>query len=85
MAAYSGCMKPKQDPAATTPAAPAATPPLPHEQEQSPGHVNPVPQPEIAQAQRDIEAGQVDTDLRATPGLDAPRRDQLVKKPTRPR
>jgi hypothetical protein len=59
--------------------------PLPHEREQSAGHVNPKPQRKMMQAQRDIEAGQVDTDLRATPGLDAPQRGRLVKKPARPR
>jgi hypothetical protein len=32
----------------------------------------------MRQASRDLQAGQVDTDLRATPGLDAPRRRKLV-------
>lgn len=32
----------------------------------------------MRQAARDLAAGQVDTDLRATPGLDAPRRRKLV-------
>jgi hypothetical protein len=32
----------------------------------------------LRQAARDLQAGQVDTDLRATPGLDAPRRRKLV-------
>jgi hypothetical protein len=32
----------------------------------------------MVQAQRDIEAGQVDTDMRATPGLDAKRRARMV-------
>jgi hypothetical protein len=32
----------------------------------------------MQQAARDLAAGQVDTDLRATPGLDAPRRRKLV-------
>jgi len=35
----------------------------------------------MVQAQRDIEAGLVDTDMRATPGLDAERRAQLVPGP----
>jgi hypothetical protein len=52
--------------------------PLPHEREQAPGHVNPKPQPEIEQAKRDIDAGLVDTDMRATPGLDAQRRARAV-------
>jgi hypothetical protein len=66
-------------------AQPVSPLPLPHEREQASGHVNPKPQREIVQAQRDIAAGQVDTDLRATPGLDAPQRARLVKKPARPR
>jgi len=33
----------------------------------------------IGQAQEDLKQGQVDTDLRSTPGLDAERRDRLVK------
>jgi hypothetical protein len=37
------------------------------------------PDPAIVQAQRDIEAGMVDTDMRATPGLDAGLRAQLVR------
>lgn len=35
----------------------------------------------MVQAQRDIEAGLVDTDMRSTPGLDAERRAQLVPGP----
>ena len=40
----------------------------------------------IGQAQEDLKQGQVDTDLRSTPGLDAERRDRLVKdaKPSSP-
>lgn len=34
----------------------------------------------IERARRDLEEGQVDTDLHATPGLDAERRDALVNK-----
>ena len=34
--------------------------------------------PLIEQAHRDLQQGQVDTDLRNTPGLDAARREQLV-------
>jgi hypothetical protein len=55
--------------------------PLPHEREQAPGHVNPTPQPEIAQAKRDLDAGLVDTDMHATPGLDAQRRARAVPAP----
>ena len=32
----------------------------------------------MLQAHRDLEAGLVDTDMRATPGLDAQRRTKLV-------
>jgi hypothetical protein len=35
----------------------------------------------MAQAQRDIDAGLVDTDMHATPGLDAQRRARLVPGP----
>ena len=40
----------------------------------------------IGQAHEDLKGGQVDTDLRSTPGLDAERRDSLVKdvKPSDP-
>jgi hypothetical protein len=64
------------------PAAPAVPPgphlPLPHERDEAAGHVAPGPDPVIRQAQRDIDAGLVDTDLRATPGLDAQRREVLL-------
>jgi hypothetical protein len=35
----------------------------------------------MVQAKRDIDAGMVDTDMHATPGLDTERRDQLVPGP----
>jgi hypothetical protein len=35
----------------------------------------------IAQAKRDLDAGLVDTDMRATPGLDAEQREKLVPGP----
>jgi hypothetical protein len=53
--------------------------PLPHEQDQRTGEVDPQPRDVMLQAQKDIEAGQVDTDMRATPGLDAAERARLVK------
>lgn len=66
------------------PDAPGQPLPLPHERDQAatgavtgdggPGPVDPV----IRQAHRDLQQGQVDTDLRGTPGLDADRREQLV-------
>ncbi len=42
---------------------------------------DPKPDPIVAQAKRDIDAGQVDTDMRATPGLDATLRAKLVPVP----
>jgi hypothetical protein len=39
------------------------------------------PDPVIALAKRDIDAGMVDTDMRATPGLDAKLRARLVPGP----
>ena len=55
--------------------------PLPHERDQSIDATAPAPDPKMVQAHRDIEAGQVDTDMHATPGLDAKRRAQLVPGP----
>jgi len=52
--------------------------PLPHERDESTHSVSPTPDPVMVQAHRDIEAGLVDTDMRATPGLDAQRRADLV-------
>lgn len=52
--------------------------PLPHERDEGSGAVNPKPDKVIEQAKRDLDAGLVDTDMRATPGLDAERRDRLV-------
>lgn len=52
--------------------------PLPHERDEATGATNRRPDPVIQQAKRDIERRLVDTDLRATPGLDAQRRDALV-------
>lgn len=54
---------------------------LPHERDES-GEVSATaPDPVMAQAKRDIDAGLVDTDMRATPGLDANRRTTLVPGP----
>ena len=52
--------------------------PLPHERDQGLGQVATAPDPVMRQAKRDLDAGQVDTDMRATPGLDAERRNELV-------
>ncbi|MES2952207.1 MAG: hypothetical protein V4858_27085 [Pseudomonadota bacterium] len=54
---------------------------LPHERDQSDRNVGETPDPVIQQAKRDIDAGLVDTDMRATPGLDAERRERLVPGP----
>jgi len=53
-------------------------PALPHELDESTGHVARAPDPVIKQAKRDLDVGLVDTDMRATPGLDAKRRAELV-------
>ncbi|MDT8999481.1 hypothetical protein RQP53_09405 [Paucibacter sp. APW11] len=55
--------------------------PLPHERDESTEPVLASPDPVIVQAKRDIDAGQVDTDMRATPGLDAGLRASLVPGP----
>jgi hypothetical protein len=52
---------------------------LPHERDESIGAAGQAPRKLIEQARRDLEAGQVDTDMRATPGLDAQRRRKLVR------
>jgi hypothetical protein len=58
---------------------PSATgPALPHERDESTDVTDAPPDPVIAQAKRDIDAGMVDTDMRATPGVDAKLRARLV-------
>lgn len=82
--------RPSPSPAPTAPDPPALANspsgskalPLPHEQDESVGHVASAPDPVIEQASKDLEAGLVDTDMRATPGLDAARRRRLVPTPT---
>lgn len=54
---------------------------LPHERDESNPATAVAPDPLMAQAKRDIDAGLVDTDMRATPGLDAPLRSRLVPGP----
>ena len=63
--------------------APVARPKLklPHERDESVGTAGRAPRRVIEQARRDLEAGLVDTDMRATPGLDAQCRRRLVKSP----
>ena len=55
--------------------------PLPHERDESVDATADAPDPRMVQAQRDIDAGLVDTDMRAIPGLDAKRRARLVPGP----
>lgn len=52
--------------------------PLPHERDESPDAAAVTPDPVMAQAKRDIDAGLVDTDMRATAGLDAKLRARMV-------
>jgi hypothetical protein len=54
---------------------------LPHERDQAHGQVAKKPDPVIEQAAKDLARGLVDTDMRATPGLDADRRDRMVDTP----
>jgi hypothetical protein len=53
---------------------------LPHERDQSIDATSRSPDPVIRQAHDDLASGQVDTDLRQTPGLDAEQRRKLVRK-----
>lgn len=54
-------------------------PSLPHERDQQNRNTDAAPNDHIDRAARDLGQGQVDTDLRATPGLDADRRGDLVE------
>lgn len=56
------------------------TPPvaLPHERDEAADQTQAAVDPVIHRAYKDLEEGQVDTDMRATPGLDAERRRRLV-------
>jgi hypothetical protein len=63
---------------------PAPPPPplaLPHERDETRHQTAAEPDPVMQQAKRDIDAGLVDTDMRATPGLDAALRARLVPGP----
>ena len=51
--------------------------PMPHERDES-ADTAAEPDPAMRQAHDDLAAGQVDTDMRGTPGLDAQRRERLV-------
>jgi hypothetical protein len=70
------------------PIAPGSTPPsrgkglaLPHERDESASSMASEPDPKIVQAKRDLDAGMVDTDMHATPGLDADLRKKMVPGP----
>ena len=54
---------------------------LPHERDESIDGPDVKPDPIMLQAKRDIDAGLVDTDMHATPGLDAALRKQMVPGP----
>lgn len=54
---------------------------LPHERDESTDATAATPDPLMVQAKRDIDAGMVDTDMHATPGLDAKLRARLVPGP----
>lgn len=68
-------------PRSTKAPGPPAGAALPHERDESVGSTAAAPDPVIVQAKRDLDAGLVDTDMRATPGLDAQRRAKLVPGP----
>lgn len=51
---------------------------LPHEHDQSIHAAAVKPEPVMVQAKRDLDAGTVDTDMRATPGLDAELRASAI-------
>lgn len=61
--------------------------PLPHERDETSGAgttASGAPSEVMEQARKDIESGQVNTDMRNTAGLDAAERKRLVPTPTRP-
>lgn len=51
---------------------------LPHERDEDTDMTDDQPDPKILQAYQDLKQGQVDTDMRATPGQDAAKRAQAV-------
>jgi hypothetical protein len=54
---------------------------LPHERDQAADSTASAPDPAMKQAHEDLKKGMVDTDMRATPGLDAERRARQVPGP----
>ncbi len=67
-----------------SPGAPTATPchrlPMPNERDECTGEVDPQPQDVIVQAKKDLDRGLVDTDLRATAGIDDAQRRALLRR-----
>lgn len=53
---------------------------MPNERDERPGEINPDPQDVMVQAKKDLDAGLVDTDLRATGGLDDVHRRELLRR-----
>lgn len=74
------------DPVDRSPRAPGSASPqpedehleLPHERDQSTQSTSPLPDAAMKQASKDLEAGQVDTDMRASAGLDSTQRKRYV-------
>jgi hypothetical protein len=60
---------------------PDGPPALPNERDESTSVAAVAPDSLMIQAKRDIDAGLVDTDMRATPGLDANLRARMVPGP----
>ena len=60
---------------------PASNLPVPPERDRTAPATAEAPDAVMVQAKHDIDAGLVDTDMRATPGLDAQRRSRLVPGP----
>lgn len=56
---------------------------LPHERDESTSTDGARPRDVMRRAKADLDAGLVDTDMRATPGLDAQRREELLRKQRR--
>lgn len=54
--------------------------PLPHERDESTHSTDPEPVPVMRRAYEDLEAGMVDTDMHGTPGLDAERKKELLRR-----
>jgi hypothetical protein len=75
----SGPMQVQRSPVAPGANLPDEEVPLqPHERDQSMDATADAPDPQMLQAHQDLAEGQVDTDMRVQPGLDAERRRALV-------